>query len=474
MGGGMQMPPGAAEQMRNMKPEDMARVSEEMKNMSPDQLKSQMNTNMNHHKAQADYALRGAEKLKTDGNKLVGEGKYKEAIEKYMRVKNNLAEDASAAAKTLRTSCMLNMSLCFNKSGRFASAISECTEVLKGDGRSLKAYYRRGQAHAAKRDFPAAVRDLRRAVKLSPGDETVKGELVKAVEDMKAEGDNGEGGVDDGECPDFEGGSDAGAGLAGAVEGAGAAGGGMGGYDMSRAAEMMKDPTMMAKAADMMENMSEEQYEAMSKNAPGGMGMPKMDPGMAKQAAAMMKNMDPEAMKGMMEMASSMQASGGMGTGPGGQPSPDMMANMAEQMKDPKMQEAMSSMMKNISPDQLKEMSSAAGMSMSDEQAAQTAKMMKDISPEAMQRMMKAGAFFQGLNARFRGMFSWASRNKTTAASLSVLLVSVLVSYVMRWGWFAKGAVDQGVQATHAAATGAANGSPADPEDGDEASSDGF
>ena len=41
MGGGMGMPPGAAEQMKNMRPEDFARASEEMKNMTPDQLKNQ-------------------------------------------------------------------------------------------------------------------------------------------------------------------------------------------------------------------------------------------------------------------------------------------------------------------------------------------------------------------------------------------------------------------------------------------------
>ena len=41
-GGGMPgMPPGAAEQMKNMRPEDFARASEEMKNMTPDQLKNQ-------------------------------------------------------------------------------------------------------------------------------------------------------------------------------------------------------------------------------------------------------------------------------------------------------------------------------------------------------------------------------------------------------------------------------------------------
>jgi tetratricopeptide (TPR) repeat protein len=160
MGGGNMpyMPPGAAEQMKNMKPEDFARASEELGQMDPETLKSQMNNFKNQNQAQRDYALRGAEQLKTDGNKLVGEGKYNEAIEKYMRVKNNLADDPSAGAKTLRQSCQLNMSLCFNKTKRYNSAISECTEVLKQDGKALKAYYRRGQAHAAKEDWQSAGR----------------------------------------------------------------------------------------------------------------------------------------------------------------------------------------------------------------------------------------------------------------------------------------------------------------------------
>ena len=86
MGGGNMpyMPPGAAEQMKNMKPEDFARASEELGQMDPETLKSQMNNFKNQNQAQRDYALRGAEQLKTDGNKLVGEGKYNEAIEKYM------------------------------------------------------------------------------------------------------------------------------------------------------------------------------------------------------------------------------------------------------------------------------------------------------------------------------------------------------------------------------------------------------
>ena len=437
MGGGM--PPGAAEQMKNMTAEDMKRASEEMANMTPDQLKSQMNAAMNQSRAQADYALRGAEQLKKDGNKLVGEGKYKEAIEKYMRVKNNLADDASPGAVALRTSCMLNMSLCFNKTNRHNSAISECTEVLKSDGRALKAYYRRGQAHFAKNDLKLAVADLRRAANLAPEDETVAAERDKAVRDLVASGEE-----DDGECPPFENG---GANDAVTRQNGGAPGAPemMNPDMMAKAAEAMKDPNFMSKASEMMENMTEEQLEQMSAMAPGG--MPKVDPKMAKQAAAMMKNMKPEAMEGMMKMAQTMKdagldpASGGLGAG-GGAPSADQMAKMQEAMKDPAMQEAMSDMMKNISPEQLKEMGAASGMRMTDEQAEQTAKMMQSISPATMRRMMAAGTALQGAYARFVAVRAWVGRNKLLAGAIAVAGVSVAASYLMRWGWFAPKTVD--------------------------------
>ena len=184
--GGAGMPPGAAEQMKNMTADDMKRAAQEMGNMDTDTLKNQYSAAMNQQKAQSEYQLRGAEQLKKEGNALVGQGKYTEAIEKYMRVKNNLKDDKTAGAIALRTSCMLNMSLCFNKTSRFNSAISECAEVLKSDGKSLKAYYRRGQAYAFKKEFKPAVADLRRALALSPGDETVKAEVEKAVSDLIA------------------------------------------------------------------------------------------------------------------------------------------------------------------------------------------------------------------------------------------------------------------------------------------------
>ena len=90
---------------------------------------------------------------------------------------------------------------------------------------------------------------------------------------------------DDGECPEYEGLAPRAAPAAGAVSGGssgGSSGGGMtaaavaagGGGGMAAGppgmADMMKDPGMMSKAADMMENMTEEQLESMNNMVPGG------------------------------------------------------------------------------------------------------------------------------------------------------------------------------------------------------------
>ena len=77
--------------------------------------------------------------------------------------------------------------------------------------------------------------------------------------------------------------------------------------------------------------------------------------------------------------------------------------------------------------------------------------MMQDISPETMQRMMKMGTYLQGPLK----ILGWAARNKTTAVSLAVLFISMVVSYFMRWGWFARGPIDMGGKDAASAAAAA-------------------
>jgi hypothetical protein len=61
--------------------------------------------------------------------------------------------------------------------------------------------------------------------------------------------------------------------------------------------------SFLAKAAEKLENMTDEKLEAMRASMPGGAGMPRFDSKMAKQAASLMKNLKPEAMEGMLKMA---------------------------------------------------------------------------------------------------------------------------------------------------------------------------
>ena len=136
-------------------------------------------------------------------------------------------------------------------------------------------------------------------------------------------------------------------------------------------------------------------------------------------------------------------------------------SKMAEKMKDPAMQAAMSDMMKNISPEQLQEMSKASGMHMSDEQAQQTAKMMQNLDPKTMQRLMAVGTAAQSAIAFVR-------KNKLLVAAVAVGTVGVTVSWLMRrWGWFGGGAEEE-FDPVAAMGAAAANGGGEDPWEEDQ------
>ena len=125
--------------------------------------------------------------------------KYADAIEKYERVRENMKAYRDPEAQTLKKSCLLNSALCMNKVGRHEEAIERCEEVLKIENTSLKAYYRRGQGYFQLKNLELAWKDLKRAVKLSPEDEIVRGELEKCEEEMEKAGM-----VVEIKCPEFD------------------------------------------------------------------------------------------------------------------------------------------------------------------------------------------------------------------------------------------------------------------------------
>lgn len=165
-----------------------------------------------------------------------------------------------------------------------------------------------------------------------------------------------------------------------------------------------------------------------------------MSPDMMQQAAEMMKNMSPETMEAMMSMAADMQ---GGGVGPDGMPTADAMKKMQEKMGDPKMQKAMAEMMSKVNPEQIKQMSKAAGMNMSDEQAEQAAQTLKNVKPETMEKFMKLAAFGSKFYGRFKTQIDWMNRNRKLTLTIFVVMFAAFVQQVIRWWRRPKSAIKE-------------------------------
>lgn len=230
---------------------------------------------------------------------------------------SNVADAASAGAKALKVSCQLNLSLCLLKTGQPEAAAAEASAVIAQDKQSLKGYFRRGQARLGAGQHAAAVRDLRKAASLAPGDATVEASLREAEAAAEAAG-VATGRLDDEEEEEEEApvpappaaaqqtlwngaalGTAAGAGPAG-FPGPGfpagfpsLGGGAVDPRQLDAVREMLRsDPTAMQRMAESVGNLSPEQLEAMSAAMPAG--MPKITPQIAEQMQGMMKNMSPE------------------------------------------------------------------------------------------------------------------------------------------------------------------------------------
>lgn len=105
---------------------------------------------------------------KEQGNKLVKEGKWGEAIEKYNVAIQTYPHDAVFYA---------NRALCFLKMKNYVSAESDCNSSLKLDNSYVKAYLRRASARRSLSQFAEARNDILKVLQLEPNNKQAEVEL---------------------------------------------------------------------------------------------------------------------------------------------------------------------------------------------------------------------------------------------------------------------------------------------------------
>lgn len=176
-----------------------------------------------------------AEELKSKGNELMGQAKYREAIAFYTKAievePNNHLYYANRAAAYLHL-----------KDNRYA--ITDCEKSIALNDKYAKAHARLGTAYFYDANYARAVICLKRALELDPYSETYREDLNRAEEKLNAK----------------------------AVTPSPAASGGMPfmppGMDFDKMQEMMKNPTFMKMAQNMMSNP---QMMQMAQNFAKGM-----------------------------------------------------------------------------------------------------------------------------------------------------------------------------------------------------------
>lgn len=415
----------------NMTPEQKRSMQDMMGSVPPETLVQQAGAAQGQLSAQQKYQYDGSMQLKNEGNRLHGLKQFKEAAEKYQRAIDNLATHTSAQSATLRTSCQSNLASCYLQLEQWDDCVTQCDAVLRADPANRKAFYRKGQAEAALGRFDDAVRDLARALEMSPDSEkgvirekledarekqalATRGVIIEEVEEDagEAEGVSADDVEDDGQETSAADGEES-ENVAAVAAPAPApvpspplvpAPGPAQSPQVAMAADMVKqNPDMVRQAAEAMAKMSDAELAAHLASA-GGAGLPPgATPEMARAAAEMMKNMSPDQVKEMADKAASMAAMTGGGPGVPPPAVADPAAAAEAFKRDPNALKMASKMMESMSPEELEAMMAAVpgappGMKLDPAQVKMAAKMMESMSPEEFEKMTAMAQSMGGMS----------------------------------------------------------------------------
>eukprot|EP00879_Flechtneria_rotunda_P005210 GHRR01005492.1.p1 GENE.GHRR01005492.1~~GHRR01005492.1.p1 ORF type:complete len:384 (+),score=144.45 GHRR01005492.1:94-1245(+) len=130
--------------------------------------------------------LEAAERRRLEGNQLFADGKYTEALGKYAMALSYCDEDFMLQlqgphldkAEAVTNPVLLNMAAVQLKTGDYATAAHNATQVLMREPKNVKAMFRRAKARAALARTEEAVEDLTVAAALDPDDRQIQRELT--------------------------------------------------------------------------------------------------------------------------------------------------------------------------------------------------------------------------------------------------------------------------------------------------------
>ncbi|XP_020155096.1 outer envelope protein 61-like [Aegilops tauschii subsp. strangulata] len=321
----------AAERLNHARPEEMLDMTEKIAKAKPEELAAM--------KAQADdhasYAMSAAKMLKRQGNQLHGRGQYADAAAKYKLARDSVKNSVpSAAGRALQLQCSVNLMACYLKLGEFEECVNEGSEVLSYDSGTAKAYYRRGQAYKELGNLQAAVADLSKAREISPDDETVAQALTEVQEKLSTEG----------------------------------------GAAANQPMEVVIEEVV---EEDVSPDLSSAQKNSSSSTA-------------TQPQDGAQNSTQPDSSESLVNM--SRAASSSSRTIP---VAPDFGSNIPAispdmvSMANPAMWEMFTSMVENMSPDEMANMSELFGIKMSKEDAANAQQAMFSFSPQDLEKMMK-------------------------------------------------------------------------------------
>eukprot|EP00484_Ammonia_sp_Unknown_P001186 CAMPEP_0197023242 /NCGR_PEP_ID=MMETSP1384-20130603/3999_1 /TAXON_ID=29189 /ORGANISM="Ammonia sp." /LENGTH=481 /DNA_ID=CAMNT_0042451433 /DNA_START=40 /DNA_END=1485 /DNA_ORIENTATION=+ len=266
---------------------------------SNDQQRTPMDTDDSYdsNKVVTEEERKEAEKLKNEGNQLLGKRKYKEAVEKYSAAIDRNPQNAVYFS---------NRAAAYTYLKKYTQAVSDARKASELDANYVKAYVREGLAEYEMKNYENALAAYQKALDKTPSSDKSWETYMEKVEDCKLKIEEAKHGNT--RMNAAGGGGGGGAGDMNANNPFAGLGGGAGGMDFGNLAGLLQNPQIKQMAQQFMQ-----------------------DPNAMKQMGDLM---------GQMGMAGA--AGGGDGAAPGGGGGNDMNVNelMGDLLQNPQKAQA--------------------------------------------------------------------------------------------------------------------------------------